>query len=277
MKKFLMGAALVAALVGAAVTPASADPSARPSGPNAYVGAAADVPSPTPTASASALPTPTDTPTPTASSPPAHVGPSKVLLLGDSITAGWLLATQFRMEACLASDLGVSPSMIINHAVGGQALLDGPAGGNLSDIWDAQLDLLSPGDVLYVQIGTNDLFTYAGDQAWTSTYAGMVSRALARGIHVIVGLITPMASAQWSRELLRQHLNQWLKDVFGPAVNDSDAALHNATTGQTWIDPRYGWSVNGAYDGIHLNEGGQEVLAYALAQKIRASSWWLVA
>lgn len=200
----------------------------------------------------------------------------KIKLLGDSITAGWLLAPEDRLQAELSQLLNIDPARITNNAVGGQALIGGPTGTSLSETWDAQIATLSPGDVVYVQIGTNDLFTYAGDYAWTSTYSGMITRAQALGLHVVIGLITPVGSDKWNVELLRQRLDQWLRDVYNASglTVDYPALLNNKSTGQTWMEPRFGWSVNGTLDGIHVDEGGERVMARALAAHIQASGWF---
>lgn len=207
---------------------------------------------------------------------PAAVPSTRTIVLaGDSITAGGLVDPTQRLDVRLGQRLAGlyanTPGFVqvINRGVGGQALLNGTTVPNLVDTWAADLALLHSGDTIYVQIGTNDLFSYAGDAAWTTAFVSIVNQAWALGIHVIIGQITPISSDHWAVELLRQRLNQWLTDHFGDGmISRSCDVLHNQTTGQTWGDPFIQWS-----DGIHLKAAAYPLMADLIAQRLIANNW----
>lgn len=201
-----------------------------------------------------------------------HGGPPpRIVLLGDSITAGGLVAQPDRLGAELAYRLCGTCRVVENDGVGGQQLLGGP--NPLVATAPPIIATLQPGDIVIVDIGMNDLFNYPGDQAWTSAYVNLVTSIQATGAHALVGQITPISSAQWPHELLRQQLDQWELDYFGAGlVLQYQQVLHctrGSCAGQSWMDPRYGWD-----DGIHVNEGGYAVMADLLASTLRQDGWW---
>lgn len=222
---------------------------------------------------ASPSPTPVGpTPTYTAPTPPVVLPPQTIMYVGDSITAGGLVAPADRIDQRLRQALyGIVPptATIVNAGVGGQALLGGTTVPNLADTFPGLIAPLQAGDIVIVQIGTNDLFTYAGDTAWTTAYVNMVQAAWDKGLHVLICQITPISSTHWPQELLRQHLNQWLSDHFGNTfLARYPDVLHNQSTGQTWIDPLYGLP-----DGIHVNPYAYYRMADMDVAQLVANSW----
>lgn len=200
----------------------------------------------------------------------------RLVFLGDSITAGSLVAAPDRLPAELAYRFcgpcaGAGPSFE-NDGIGGQQLVGGsnPLAATAVPI----IATLHAGDIVIVDIGMNDLFSYPGDVAWTSAYVSLVAAIVATGAHALVGQITPVASAQWPRELLRQQLNQWLTDHFGAdIVARYPDVLHcqlagQSCSGQTWMDPMYGWP-----DGIHVDAGGYAVMADLLVTRLTTLGW----
>jgi lysophospholipase L1-like esterase len=199
----------------------------------------------------------------------------RIVLLGDSITAGGLVAAPDRLSAELAYRLcgrcnTLGDPVVENDGIGGQQLLGGP--NPLVATAPPIIATLHSGDIAVVAIGMNDLFSYPGDGPWTSAYVSLVASIEATGAHPLVGQITPVAPAQWPHELLRQHLNQWESDHWGAdvvvAYPDVLHCTRGSCAGQTWIDPRYGWD-----DGIHINEGGYAVMADLLAGKLHGLGW----
>lgn len=193
-----------------------------------------------------------------------------VLLAGDSITAGGVLAASDRLDVRLGYRLAGpnagkpgSPT-VVNKGLGGQALLGGALVPNLADTFPGLIALLEPGDTVVIGIGMNDLYTYAGDGPWTTAYVGMVAAAQALQLTVLLGQITPVGSQHWNVELLRQKLNQWLLDHFGSGmVLRYPDVLHNAASGQTWLDPHFD-----SGDGVHPNGWGTLYMADMLATRI---------
>lgn len=193
-----------------------------------------------------------------------------ILFAGDSITAGGLLAagdrldirTGYRLAGPNAGQAGWP--RLVNAGVGGQALLGGTTVPNLASTWPGLIAPLQPGDVCVVGIGMNDLYAYAGDAAWTAAYVSLVQQALDKQLVVWLGQITPVGSQHWNVELLRQRLNQWLTDHFGAGmVVRYPDVLHNATTGQTWLDPRFD-----SGDGTHPNAWGTLYMGDMLAGRL---------
>lgn len=222
-------------------------------------------PSPTPV-----IPRPTFT-APTSS--PAAPEPQTIMYVGDSITAGGLVAPADRINVRLQHALyGIATptATIVNDGVGGQALLDGvSAVPSLSSTFPGLIATLHVGDTVIVQIGTNDLFAYGGDAAWTTAYVNLVSQAQTAGLHVLICQITPISSDHWNVELLRQSLNQWLADRFGNTfLARYPDVLHNQTTGQTWMDPSYMLP-----DGIHPNGNAYYRMADMDVAQLVANSW----
>lgn len=205
-----------------------------------------------------------------AAAAPRDTALPRIVLLGDSITAGGLVAAPDRLSAELDYRLCGTCAVVENDGIGGQQLIGGP--NPLVSTAPPIIATLHPGDIAIIAIGMNDLFSYPGDQAWTGAYVGLVTAVQATGAHALVGQITPVASAQWPHELLRQQLDQWELDHWGPGiVVQYPQVLHctrGSCAGTTWMDPRYGWD-----DGIHVNEGGYAVMADLLAGQLRADGW----
>jgi lysophospholipase L1-like esterase len=192
----------------------------------------------------------------------------RIVLVGDSITAGGLVVGPDRLDAQLGYRLpGVT---VLNRGIGGECLV-GCTGTNLVDTLPPVLATMQPGDVLVVDIGMNNLWSYPGDAVWTGAYNQVTAAATAAGVHWLAGDITPLGSANWPRELLRQQLNTWLHDVAGPhAVRYSDV-LHcteGSCAGQSWADPRVGWP-----DGVHISDGGYDLMANLLVSQLHSLGW----
>jgi lysophospholipase L1-like esterase len=210
----------------------------------------------------------TDAPAPYQPADPPALPPmtQTVGFFGDSITAGGILDPRHRLDVQFGQIADVMPSRILNKGVGGQLLL---GVGGLAENFDTYSAPLVDGDVAVITIGMNDLFSYGGDQAWTSTHNALVFKARQRGLHVLLGHITNIGSSHWAYETQRQELNQWLDDVYGACVVRFANGLNDQRTGQTWIDQRFSW-----YDGIHPNEGGTRIMAQMVSDTLHAAQWW---
>lgn len=197
----------------------------------------------------------------------------KIVLLGDSITAGGAIAPTDRLDVRLGYRL-CGPwcgqpgyPTIINDGVGGQQLLHQPTA--LSVTFPGILATLSPGDIVVFAIGMNDLFDYQGDAAWVAAYSSMTNAATAAGVHFLVGQITPFTSAYAAHQPLRAQLNQWFLDLYGSLVLPYNDTLRRYDAGNTsWINPVF---VNA--DGIHPDAWGTLYMADVLASKITAMGW----
>ena len=195
-----------------------------------------------------------------------------ILLVGDSITAGTLIAPGDRLDVRLGQHLcGVycgRPGYVtvVNRGVSGIQLVGGTPGTNLVDTFPTLISGLHAGDMVVIGIGMNDLKAYSGDAAWTSAYDTIVHEAIDAGLIVWAAEITPLSPAHWPWETLRQHLNAWLASYYGPPmVLDYPSALHCTTgscAGQTWIDPQYD-----SGDGIHPSGWGMLRMADTIAVK----------
>lgn len=249
MNKTIVGATVVVALLGLGAG-------------SAYAG-----PTPTP-AVTHVAPNPAQKRLPT-----AVLGTQKALLLGDSITYGSQLYDRARtnLGTRLAQVLGIDPSRVINHGVTGLPLISTPAGNGLVDRYQAEIDALSPGDVVYVNIGINDLRAYAGDGPWTSAYTAIVDYAKAKGVYFVGSTVTPLGSTNGSWEGLRHNLNTWLLRTYPQTLNYSFLEVGNVPGAGyiTWIQ----WQFK--RDEMHPNEGATACMADALASALFGAGWWL--
>jgi lysophospholipase L1-like esterase len=201
-----------------------------------------------------------------------HAGHTQqIVLVGDSITAGGLVVAADRLDAQLRYRLQPG-TPVVNQGVGGQCLVGCVPGGDLVDTAPGIIAGMSTGDVLVIDIGMNNLFTYPGDAAWTSAYTSITDAATARGVHFLVGDITPLGSNQAGREPLRHTLNTWLHDHYGAAatVHYSDvlSCTEAPCAGQPYADPRVGWP-----DGVHISDGGYDLMANMLVSQLHALGW----
>lgn len=251
MMKALAGAAAVAALLGLGSTSASAAP----------------VPTPKALTNTNVHPT-------KVSRLAASTGTQGLIaVIGDSITAGGLIAPWDRLDVQVGQQLDGQQSgqlghaTIVNWGVGGRALLNGPAGGNLADVFPAMVAASPRPDVMVVTIGTNDLFNYAGDVAWTAAMVSMYNQATAAGIRILFGTIPPLGTSQAGRDQLRRTLNTWMLNYLGSAiVIQYDSGLGaSPPPGVTNADAAYMLA-----DGIHPNGWGTLRMARAIVAKLVA-------
>jgi lysophospholipase L1-like esterase len=200
-------------------------------------------------------------------------GTQTIYLEGDSITAGSELPfVTDHLDRRLAVGLGIDPARIHNDGISGQSLtLTHP---NLVDRWPALLAPMQAGDVLYLDIGMNDVMgAYPGDVVFTNAYFSIVIAAINKGIHVVIGEITNVMPALWRGEISRERLNNWFSGEFGAnAVVHYGPVLHCVTGScapSEWIQPRKAMD-----DGEHPDEGGTAEMADLLTAQILNSGWW---
>jgi lysophospholipase L1-like esterase len=193
----------------------------------------------------------------------------QIVLVGDSITAGGLVVAPDRLDAQLRYRLpGIS---VTNRGVGGQCLTGCAPGSDLVDTAPAIIAAMSTGDVLVIDIGMNNLWTYPGDTQWTAAYQSITDAADARGVHWLAGDITPLGSVNSVREPLRETLNTYLHSHYGTnTIHYSDvlSCTEAPCAGQVWADPRVGWP-----DGVHVSDGGYDLMANQLVDKLHSLGW----
>lgn len=184
-------------------------------------------------------------------------------LAGDSIFGSAYLPVQDRMVTQLAGVFAAAevgdahPSVVTDHAVGGQRLVGG-ASNNLIDLWPGILSSSPRPTTIPVEIGTNDLFG-SSDQQFEAAYLQLASQAAAAGVTILPCLITPLRQATFgAREPQLERLNAWLVATFGadfvvdlwtpllqPGTHDLAAAFDSG-------------------DGMHPNAAGVAVMARAV-------------
>jgi lysophospholipase L1-like esterase len=192
--------------------------------------------------------------------------PQRILILGDSILASSEIPVPAdRFDARLVEALSISPARVANGAVSGLTLVG--AHPNLVDRAPALLAALSPGGVVVIDIGMNDACGALPLATFTAAYATLLTQIQTLGLHVLVGLVTPVMPALWACETERQQIDSWLSATYPDTVIDYPAVLR-ATTG--WIEPR-----KATEDGKHPDEGGTAEIADATAAALRGRSWWV--
>jgi lysophospholipase L1-like esterase len=195
----------------------------------------------------------------------------RLVMAGDSITKGGLVDAGDRLDVRLGYRLfgSLRPEQygwtIYNQGVGGQQLLDQPT--DLLNSWPALIEPMSAGDIIFVRIGTNDLFDYQGDAAWTAAYDSIVTQAQAKGIHVLIGEIIPLGASFSAHEDLRAQLNLWIQQHFGDSIVVHDSAVLHAPSSVA-LDPVYSLP-----DGIHPNAYGYMRMADTAAIKLLSEGW----
>jgi lysophospholipase L1-like esterase len=252
MKRLLVAVSLVLAALGAGYPPSNLAPS-----PNAGVSLAPGWGSASPLGAVHRAAGGSD-------------GTSRFVFAGDSITAGGLVAQFARLDAQVGYRLCPSacPGRIENDGVGGSGLVTGSVP-QLATTLPPIIDRMSPGDILHIMIGMNDIFNYPGDVAWTTAYVGLVDYAQARGIHVILGQITPIGPNHSPQEPLRERLNKWLVDHYGASVLQYSNLLQDWGLRNPYVDVRYGWP-----DGIHVDEGAYVLMANMIYAQVTGAGWW---
>jgi GDSL-like Lipase/Acylhydrolase family len=192
--------------------------------------------------------------------------PQRILILGDSIMASTELPVPAdHFDRRLATALSIAPARLTNGAVSGLTLIG--AHPNLVDRAPALLGALNPGDVVIIGIGMNDACTGSPVPAFESAYLALVAQATALGLHVLVGLVTPVMPALWPCEVARQQIDAWLSATYPGDTIDFPAVL--GAPGVTWILPRKAME-----DGEHPDEGGTAEMADLTGAAVRAHTWW---
>ncbi|MGW0820260.1 SGNH/GDSL hydrolase family protein [Streptomyces sp. NPDC002845] len=195
-----------------------------------------------------------------------------VVALGDSITDGngSTFSANRRWPDRLAERLRTLPAHrrlgVLNAGISGNRLLRTGVGPSALERLDA--DALSRAGVrtLVVMVGINDIkdAPNAIDPAvFEAAYRQIVSRAHARGVHVIGGTITPYRghrSYTEARERVRQAVNTLIRTggIFD-AVADFDRAVR---------DPGRPDRIRTAYDPgdhLHFNDAGMKAMADTVA------------
>lgn len=194
--------------------------------------------------------------------------PPRILILGDSIMASTELPLPAdHFDRRLTTALSIGPARLTNGAVSGLTLVG--ARPNLVDRAPALLAALSPGDVVIIGIGMNDACTGSPLTAFESAHLALVAQATALGLHVLVGLVTPVMPALSVCEAPRAAINAWESATYPGDTIDFPAVL--AAPGQPWILPR-----KATEDGKHPDEGGTAEMADVTAAAVRAHAWWPV-
>lgn len=198
-----------------------------------------------------------------------------VACLGDSITAGGWPEAAARL---LAEDGDV---VMLNLGIAGNRLRLDPspeiASFGLSGLTRFDKDVLGAAGVtdVVIALGTNDLglpgsVTPESELPTAEeiiyTYSLLIDRATAAGLRVIVATITPFMgsdSHDAARERIRETVNAWIR-TSAPAMVDFDAAVRSDTA------PDHLAIGYDSGDHLHPNEQGEERLAEAIADLIRA-------
>lgn len=175
-----------------------------------------------------------------------------VVLLGDSITEGWV-----------SKRPGVFTALRIGRGIGGQTTPQ------MLVRFRADVIALHP-KVVQIMAGTNDIAGNTGPmtpQMTEANIASMTELAQANGIKVILASIPPAAGFPWRPGLevtdKISALNDWIRTY---------ATAHHAIYADYWSalqDGRGGMKPGLAYDGVHPTEQGYDVMLPVLDAALR--------
>jgi lysophospholipase L1-like esterase len=190
-----------------------------------------------------------------------------VAILGDSITDGrgsttngndrWPDALAKRLQGNAATTkIGV-----LNHGIGGNAVLSGGLGPTALSRFDR--DIIGQSGVRYAIIfeGVNDIGYSSGSTISTNlinAYTQFVTKAHTAGLLAYGATITPFGANSYysvEHEAARQAVNTWIRTTGNfDAVIDFDATVR---------DPSNTINLLGSYssDGLHLNPSGYQTMA----------------
>jgi lysophospholipase L1-like esterase len=193
-----------------------------------------------------------------------------VAILGDSITDGrgsttngndrWPDALAKRLQAeATTTKVGV-----LNHGIGGNAVLSGGLGPTALTRFDR--DIIGQSGVRWAVIyeGVNDIGYSSGSTISTNlinAYTQFVTKAHASGLLAYGATITPFGANGYytvDHEAARQAVNTWIRTAGNfDAVLDFDAAVR---------DPAKTINLLGSYssDGLHLTPAGYQAMAAAI-------------
>ncbi len=188
------------------------------------------------------------------------VPPVSIMVVGDSVAAGWTLpSAQVAWPARLADRLwGQDHTRLAVDAVGGRCLVaSGCAGTPIAQTWSTEVLGATPTPTTVIlAAGENDVSRTSATTI-EAAIAQLVDAADAAGIRVLVATIPPQESSRWQSwwgwgpTMLQ--VNDWIRATFGSDVIDFHAALVAANG---WMRP-----VCESGDGVHPNRYGHVDLA----------------
>ena len=176
---------------------------------------------------------------------------SKIVAFGDSLTAGYGLATQENYPALLQEKLRADGYQyeVVNAGVSG----DTSAGGLRRLDWALEGDV----KVLILELGANDILRGQPVAAMKQNLGQIIERAQARGVQVLLaGMIAP---PNWGRE--------YQKEVY-EAYRDL-ARQYQVPLIPFFLDRVAGVASLNLPDGIHPNPDGTKIVAETVYQALR--------
>ena len=198
----------------------------------------------------------------------APVGSGAIVTLGDSITDGrgsttngndrWPDALARRLQA----DPATSGLSVLNHGIGGNAVLAGGLGPPAVERFDR--DALGQDGVRWIIVlhGVNDIggsTDGAVADRLIEAYGGFIDRAHAAGVRIYGSPILPFGGSQYAsaeHEAARQTVNDWIRTSGRfDAVIDLDAAVRSPNTPENLA------ATYDSGDHLHLNPSGYQKMA----------------
>lgn len=191
-------------------------------------------------------------------SDPIPGGP-RIIVMGDSIAAGWVVSEKYAWPSRLADRMrGEDHSWMTVRAIGGRCLVaPGCAGETVASAWESAL--VARPTTMILAVGENDLGKIPAHEI-KAAIASLVDRAHAAGIQVLVATIPPQERSRWptwyswGEDMI--NVNSWIRETYGPTgdVLDWYAVLVNPETG--WMREEFE-----SGDGVHPNRYGHIELA----------------
>jgi lysophospholipase L1-like esterase len=177
--------------------------------------------------------------------------PTRAVLIGDSITEGWVSA-----------DPSLFERGVVGRGIGGQTTPQ------MLVRFRADVIALHP-QVVHVLAGTNDIAGNTGPsslQDYQNNIMSMVELAQANGIDVILGSIPPAAAFPWRKQIdplpRIAEMNTWLRD-YAKRKKIRFIDYHSALAG-----PAGELRADLGDDGVHPNRKGYDVMRKLLEPQL---------
>lgn len=193
-------------------------------------------------------------------------GPARpgVVATGDSLTDAPLAPEAGpRWTQVLAERLPGTP--VVNTAIAGNRVVLGNGFGEpLVERFDHDVLQRRGAGTVVLFSGTNDISTGISAQRLQREYLGLIARARAAGLRVVLVTIPPATKRSPAEVAVRRAVNRWmLTSGAADQVLDADAVLRDPAGGER-LAPAYDVG-----DGLHLSPAGHRVLGEAAAQVLR--------
>jgi lysophospholipase L1-like esterase len=191
--------------------------------------------------------------------------PPAVVAAGDSLTDAPMLPDAGpRWTEVVAARLSSTP--VVNAAIAGNRVLLGNGYGRpLVQRFDEDVLGLPGVGTVVLLAGTNDLSMGIAAERLERELAGLVGRAHARALRVVLVTVPPASRRTASSVAARTQVNDWIRTSrVADVVVDADGVLRDPS-GAERLAPQYD-----SGDGLHLSPAGHRALGDAVAAALGA-------